>query len=85
MYGEHGSASLPADHRLDLRFTNPFSLPAVAGMKPGGVCMVYVEGLNVPGIRNLLEYVDRSGLSSRYEGLANFSRRLLVAGFALSG
>jgi hypothetical protein len=84
VYGEHGSATLPAYHRLDLRLTKLFSLPAMGGIKPSSVCVFYIEGLNVLGIENVLDYVYDSDYSARHAKYSYFSRRMLVAGFGLS-
>ena len=84
VFGEHNSDQLPDYNRLDLRLTRLFSLPAGWGFPESGACVFYVEGLNVLGIRNTLDYVYNSDYSRRLETESYFSRRLLVAGFSLT-
>ncbi len=82
--GENHSALLPEYHRLDLRATRLFSIPAVWGLRPSSMCAAYVEGMNVLGIRNVLEYVWNADYSRRTARDSYFARRLLVAGVALT-
>jgi hypothetical protein len=84
VYGEHGSALLPAYRRLDLRATRLFSLPAGLGLPPSSVCAAYVEALNVLNLKNVLEYVYDADYSRRIARDSYFSRRFLVAGFGLT-
>jgi hypothetical protein len=84
VYGDHRSALMPAYHRLDLRVTRLFSLPAVGPVRGSSICAFYVEGLNVLGIENVLEYVYNSDYSGRYPRDSYFSRRMLVAGVGLT-
>ncbi|NOT32780.1 MAG: TonB-dependent receptor [Candidatus Eisenbacteria bacterium] len=82
--GARQSANMPDYHRLDVRYSRLFSMPAWAALPQSGPCVVYVEGLNVLAIDNTLEYVYNSDYSRRYERDSYFSRRLLVAGFSLT-
>jgi hypothetical protein len=84
IFGENQSAWLPDYHRLDVRVTRLFSLPAMGGLRPSGVCAAYVEGLNVLGTRNVLDYAYNTDYSQRITRASYFSRRLLVAGVALT-
>ena len=84
VYGDHGSEEMPAYQRLDLRLTRLFSLPAAGALRASSVCVFYIEGLNVLGIANVLDYVYNSDYSERHARLSYFSRRMLVAGFQLS-
>jgi outer membrane cobalamin receptor len=84
VYGDHRSALMPAYHRLDLRVTRLFSLPAMGPVRGSSICAFYVEGLNVLGIENVLEYVYNSDYSGRYPRDSYFSRRMLVAGVGLT-
>jgi hypothetical protein len=84
VYGEHGSATYPDYHRLDLRLTRLFSLPAMGALRASGVCVFYVEGLNMLNTPNVLEYVYDEDYTTRYSRLSYFSRRMLVAGFGLT-
>ena len=83
-FGEHNSDRLPDYNRLDVRLTRLFSLPAGWGLPESGACVFYVEGLNVLGIPNTLEYVYNSDYTRRFETESYFSRRMLVAGFSLT-
>ena len=82
--GENHSALIPAYHRLDLRVTRLFTPPHVLGLRPSSTCVAYVEGLNVLGIRNILEYEWNADLTQRIARESYFARRMLVAGFSLS-
>ncbi len=84
VFGENSSAWLPAYHRLDLRLTRLFTLPGGFGLKPSNVCAFYVEGMNVLGIENLLEYNYTSDYSQKIPRDSYFSRRLLVAGVGMT-
>jgi hypothetical protein len=84
IYGENNSDQLPDYHRLDVRLTRLFSLPKWQGVPASSVCVVYLEAMNVLGIRNVLDYVYNSDYSQRYSNDSYFSRRFLVGGFALS-
>ena len=82
--GERGSARMPDYHRLDLRMTRLFSMPRFAGVPASSVCALYVEGMNVLGIRNVLEYTWNEDYSVRSTRDSYFSRALAVAGVALT-
>jgi hypothetical protein len=84
IYGDHNSDRLPDYRRLDLRVTRLFSLRRQWGLPESGACAFYVEGLNVLGIRNVLDYIYDSDYTRRYTTESYFSRRLLVAGFSLT-
>ena len=84
VFGENSSAWFPAYHRLDLRLTRLFTLPGGFGIKPSNVCAFYVEGMNVLGIENLLEYNYTSDYSQKIPRDSYFSRRLLVAGVGMT-
>ena len=84
VFGENQSAWFPSYHRLDLRMTRLFTVPGTLGIKPSNVCAFYVEGMNVLGTRNLLDYVYTSDYSQRLERESYFSRRLLVAGVSMT-
>ncbi len=81
--GRH-SGRMPDSHRLDVRATRLFSLPAGAGLPASSVCVLYVEAMNVLGIRNVLEYTYSADYAERHAEDSYFSRRLLVAGFGLT-
>lgn len=84
IFGENQSAWLPDYHRLDVRVTRLFSLPGMGGLRPSSVCAAYVEALNVLGTRNVLDYAYNADYSERITRESYFSRRLLVAGLALT-
>jgi hypothetical protein len=84
VYGEHGSALMPAYDRVDLRLMRLFSMPRLSGMPASGVCVAYVEAMNLLGTRNVLEYTYSNGYLRRYPQYSYFSRRMLVAGFSLT-
>jgi vitamin B12 transporter len=84
VFGDHGSATLPEYHRVDLRASRLFTLPKGLGMPASGVCVAYVEGMNVLGIRNVLEYTWNSDYTRRSASDSYFARRLAVAGVALT-
>jgi vitamin B12 transporter len=84
VYGDHNSGRMPEYHRLDVRLTKLFSIPAAAAIPASSVCAFYVEGINVLDIGNVLDYVYAPDYSARYRRESYFSRRLLVAGVALS-
>jgi len=75
---------IPAYHRLDLRVTRLFTPPRALGLRPSSTCVGYIEGLNVLGIRNILEYQWNADFTQRIARESYFARRLLVAGFSLS-
>lgn len=83
-FGENGSGLMPAQHRLDLRLTHLFSLPALLGLPESSVCVAYMEGINVLGIRNTLEYHYNEDYSERTGQDSYFSRRMLVFGAGLA-
>ncbi|HET9326726.1 MAG TPA: TonB-dependent receptor [Candidatus Eisenbacteria bacterium] len=84
VYGDRHSARFPDYQRLDVRLTKLFSIPAGAGLPASGVCAFYIEGLNVLGVRNVLDYVYSPDYSIRYRTDSYFSRAMPVAGFTLS-
>jgi hypothetical protein len=84
IYGEHDSDRLPDYNRLDVRVTKLFSLPAIGALRASSVCALYIEGMNVLGLRNAQDYVYNSDYSQRRTVDSVFSRRLLVAGCSLS-
>jgi vitamin B12 transporter len=84
VYGEHHSARLPDHHRLDVRLTKLFSLPAGLGLPGSNVCVFYVEALNVLGTRNVLDYGWSEDYTERHATLSYFSRRMAVAGFGFT-
>ncbi len=84
VYAENNSGSMPASHRLDLRLTHLFSLPAMLGLPESGVCVAYAECLNVLGINNTLDYYYSPDYATRITQDSYFSRRMIVAGVALS-
>lgn len=83
-FAEDNSGLMPAQHRLDLRVTHLFSLPRIAGLPESSVCVAYMEGLNVLGIRNTLDYHYNADYSARRAQDSYFSRRMLVFGAGLS-
>jgi outer membrane receptor for ferrienterochelin and colicin len=84
IYGDHHSERMPAYHRLDVRFTQLFSVPAFARVPESSVCVFYVEAMNVLGLRNVLEFVYNQDYSARRTIDSYFSRRMLVVGAALT-
>jgi hypothetical protein len=82
--GPENSALMPDYLRWDLRVTRLFTLPAGLGLPESGLSVLYVEALNLLGTPNVLEYVYSQDYSAREEVLSYFSRRMLVAGFALT-
>ena len=84
IYGEHNSERLADYHRLDLRLTRLFSIPAAWSVPSSSVCAFYIEGLNVLGLRNTQDIVYSSDYSQSRTIDSVFSRRFLVAGFALT-
>ena len=84
VFGENHSALIPPYHRLDLRVTRLFTPPRVLGLRPSSRCVGYIEGLNVLGIRNVLEYEWNTDFTERSARESYFARRMLVAGFSLS-
>jgi vitamin B12 transporter len=84
VYAENRSGRMPAYHRLDVRATRLFSIPRAFGLPASAPCAAYIEGLNVLGIRNVLEYVYNSDWSRRSTRDSYFSRRMLVAGMSLT-
>jgi hypothetical protein len=67
-----------------LRLRRLFSLPKCQTLPASGVCVFYVEALNVLDIRNVLDYVYNSDYSQRYTSDSYFSRRFIVGGFSFS-
>lgn len=84
VYAEDNAGRLPAYNRLDLRLTRLFSMPKGLGLPASNVCVAYCEGLNVLGIRNVLDYTYNADYSQRHGEDSYFSRRMLVAGVGLS-
>jgi hypothetical protein len=84
VFAENNSAWFPDYHRLDVRLTRLFTIPATFGLKPSNVCACYVEGMNVLGIRNVLDYSYTPDYAQRHERESYFGRTLLVAGVALT-
>jgi hypothetical protein len=84
VFGENQSAWFPEYRRLDARLTRLFRLPAMLGLQAGSVSVFYVEGMNVLGLKNVLDYVYTSDYSRRYTRESYFSRALLVAGVGLT-
>lgn len=82
--GETNSALMPRYARLDLRLLRLFSLPALGSVPSSSVCVFYIEGLNVLGTRNVLEYTWDPTYQVRRATESYFSRMLLVAGFGLT-
>jgi vitamin B12 transporter len=81
---ENNSGHLPAYHRLDMRLTRLFSLPAAGHLPESSVCVFYIEAMNVLNTRNVLDYVYSEDYTQRRASDSYFSRRMLVAGFALT-
>jgi vitamin B12 transporter len=81
---ENNAGRLPDYNRLDVRLTRLFTIPAGIGLPASGVCVFYLEAMNVLDIRNALDYVYSHDYSRRYTTDSYFSRRIVVAGFALS-
>jgi hypothetical protein len=75
---------MPQYQRLDVRLTRLFSLPRAGTIPGSGACALYLEGLNVLGTQNVLEYVYNSNYSIRYRNESYFSRAMMVAGFSLT-
>ncbi len=83
-FAEDYSGTMPAYHRLDARLTRLFSMPKGLGIPASSVCVAYLEGLNVLGLRNVLDYSYSADYSRRVEQESYFSRRMVVAGVGLS-
>jgi hypothetical protein len=83
-YGENNSALMPAYDRVDLRIMRLFSMPRAGSLPASGVCVAYLEAMNLLATPNILGYVYNSDYSSRYPDYSYFSRRMLVAGCSLS-
>jgi hypothetical protein len=83
-FAEDNSGRLPAYHRLDARVTHLFSMPRGLGLPASSVCVAFCEGLNVLGLRNVLDYTYSADYSQKKAQDSYFSRRMLVAGVALS-
>lgn len=83
-FAENNSGLMPGHQRLDLRVTHLFSLPRIAALPASSVCVAYMEGLNVLGIRNTLEYHWNENYSVRSVQDSYFSRRMLVFGAGLA-
>ena len=84
VFGENQSAWFPEYRRLDARLTHLFGMPAMLGLPAGNVSVFYIEGMNVLGLGNVLDYVYNSDYSQRYTRESYFSRALLVAGVGLT-
>jgi vitamin B12 transporter len=84
VWGAHGSGVMPAYERMDFRLLRLFTLPRAGAVRSSGVCVAFLEALNVLGTRNVLDWVYNSDYSRRYSDDSYFSRRMLVAGTSLS-
>jgi hypothetical protein len=84
VFAEDNSGRMPVYNRLDVRLTRLFSIPKGLALPASNVCVAYCEGINVLGIRNVLEYYYSADYSQRYPQDSYFSRRMLVVGFGLS-
>jgi len=82
--GENQSGRMPDYHRVDLRVMRLFSLPQAGRIRASNVCVLYAEAMNVLGIRNVLDYWYSEDYSERRDIDSYFSRRMIVAGVALS-
>jgi hypothetical protein len=84
IFGENQSAWFPGYRRLDARLTRLFRMPPMLGIPAGEISVFYIEGMNVLGLKNVLDYVYSSDYLHRYERESYFSRALLVAGVGLT-
>ncbi len=84
IFGENQSAWFPEYRRLDARLTRLFRMPPMLGLPAGNISVFYIEGMNVLGLRNVLDYVYNSDYSRRYTRESYFGRALLVAGVGLT-
>ncbi len=82
--GPEYSAEMPQYHRLDVRLTRLFTMPAGLGLPESGLSVLYLEAMNVLDTPNILEYTYNEDYTERHEMLSYFSRRMVVAGFALT-
>jgi hypothetical protein len=84
VYAERNSGRLPEYNRLDVRLTRLFHVGRFMGLPASGVCAAFIEGLNVLGKRNALDYYYNKDYSQTYVSESYFSRRLLVGGVSLT-
>ncbi len=80
--GELFSARYPAYGRLDVRLMKYVEAPKFLGL-PQSWLVIYVEGLNVLDIKNVLEYQYTPDYSAHQAVLSYFSRRAFVAGASI--
>ena len=84
MYAERNSGLLPGYNRLDVRITRLFRIGSWLGLPSSSVCAAYIEGLNVLGRRNALDYYYNQDYTQTYVSESYFSRRFLVGGVSLT-
>jgi hypothetical protein len=84
IHAEDNSGTMPDYHRLDARIMQLFSIPAGLGLPASGVCVAYLEALNVLDTANVLEYDYTADYRQRIAQESVFGRRLLVFGVALT-
>ena len=74
------------EHAYDMGYQGLLgvTIPAAWGLPSSSVCVLYVEGMNMLGISNVLDYIYNRDYSRRYPDYSYFSRRLAVAGVALT-
>lgn len=84
IFGENNSGLMPDYHRLDVRASRLFSIPSRVGIPQSSVCVLYVEVMNALDTANVIDWVWNPDYSQRYPDYSYFSRRLAVAGLALT-